>query len=186
MISQTTFLTKSKIQSILILFLSFIITACGGGSDDVVLQSLTISAPSTTIAAGLTQQFTVSANYSDGTSQVIATPGWSSSDTTIATVSPTGLVTTLKPGNAVIAITFNGVSTSKTLTVTAAVLQSITVASTSTSIAAGLTQQLTASGVYSDGTSQAITTPTWNSSDTTVATVNAAGLVTSLKITDCP
>ena len=59
-------------------------------------------------------------------------------------------------------------------------LESISVAPSAPSIQVGSTQQLTATGTYSDGTTQDLTaSATWASSDTSVATV-AAGLASGL------
>jgi len=52
-------------------------------------------------------------------------------------------------------------------------LQSVTVATTTASIAAGATSQFTATGKYSNGTSQDVTaTATWTSATTSVATIS--------------
>src|SRR6266481_4994182 len=80
---------------------------CGGGSSGgsngtgppiVTLQSITVTSPSASVAAGLTEQFTAMGNFSDGTTKPLATANWSTSDATLATVSATGLLTTLKQG----------------------------------------------------------------------------------------
>src|SRR5207302_7131438 len=71
-----------------------------------------------------------------------------------------------------------GVSGSTVLTVSAAVLQSITVSSVNSSIAKGTTEQFTATGIYSDLTTVDLTTSgslTWSSSAPGVATVSNAG-----------
>ena len=61
-------------------------------------------------------------------------------------------------------------------------LQSITVTPGNTSVIAGRTQQFSAVGNYSDGSNKDVTSlATWTSSDVTVATVNGAGLATTLK-----
>jgi len=61
----------------------------------------------------------------------------------------------------------------------AVVLQSIRVSMNNPSLPAGATGQLTATGSYSDGSSQDLTTSaTWSSSNPAVATVNSAGLAT--------
>ena len=66
-----------------------------------------------------------------------------------------------------------------TVNVTAAVLTSIAVTPTTPSIAKGTTAQLTATGNFSDGSTQDLTqSVSWTSSDTTVATVDPNGLVT--------
>src|SRR5207247_2161241 len=69
------------------------------------------------------------------------------------------------------------VSGNTTLTVTTATLSTIDVTPTDPSIANGTKQQFTATGTYSDFTTQDLTTQvTWSSSSTAVATMsNAAG-----------
>ncbi len=60
-------------------------------------------------------------------------------------------------------------------------LTAIAVTPASPSVAAGATQQMTATGTYSDGSTQNLTSQaTWNSSSPAVATVSAAGLVTGV------
>ena len=59
-------------------------------------------------------------------------------------------------------------------------LQSISVTPVSSSIAKGLTKQLTATGTYSDGTSQLLNGVTWSSSAPSVATVNSTGLASGV------
>lgn len=62
-----------------------------------------------------------------------------------------------------------------------AVLQRISVAPTAAPVEVGMTQQFTAVGHYGEGMDRDITSAvTWKSSDTTVATINAAGLATGL------
>jgi 6-phosphogluconolactonase (cycloisomerase 2 family) len=60
-------------------------------------------------------------------------------------------------------------------------LVGVAVTPNSASIALGLTQQFSAAGTYSDGTTKDVTsTATWTSAATDVASVSAAGLVSSL------
>jgi len=62
-------------------------------------------------------------------------------------------------------------------------LTSIAVAPAAPSIVTGATQQFTATGTYSDNSSQTITNQvTWASETPTVATVNAAGLTTGVNV----
>jgi uncharacterized protein YjdB len=66
------------------------------------------------------------------------------------------------------------------LTVTAATLQSIAVTPASPSIAKGLTEQFTATGTYSDNSTQNLTSQvTWSSGTTSTATITAGGLATA-------
>jgi uncharacterized protein YjdB len=143
------------------------------------LQSITVSPTTASVAAGLTQPFTATGHYSDNSMQnLTATVTWSSSNTTIATIAATGVATGVKAGGPVtITATQGAISGTALLTVTAPVLQTITVAPTSASVAAGLTQQFAATGHYSDNSMQTLTASvTWSSSNTGVATVsNSAG-----------
>jgi Domain of unknown function (DUF4082)/Bacterial Ig-like domain (group 2)/Bacterial Ig domain len=64
---------------------------------------------------------------------------------------------------------------------TAATLQSIAVTPASPTIQAGSTKQFAATGTYSDGSTQDVTTQvTWSSSNTGVASVNSSGLATGI------
>jgi uncharacterized protein YjdB len=61
-------------------------------------------------------------------------------------------------------------------------LSSITVTGGSSSVLAGATVQLKATGTYSDSTTKDLTaTATWSSSDTSIATVSATGMATGVK-----
>jgi uncharacterized protein YjdB len=157
-----------------------------------VLVSIQVTPTNPSVAAGRTQQFTATGTFSDATTQNLTTQvTWASSATAIATISNAagsqGLATALKVGTTTISATLGGVTGSTTLTVTAAVLVSIQVTPTNPSVAAGRTQQFTATGTFSDATTQNLTTQvTWASSATATATIsNAAGsqgLATALKL----
>jgi uncharacterized protein YjdB len=107
---------------------------------------------------------------------------WTSSDGSIATVSASGLASALTAGSAAITATLGSVVGSTTLTSTAAVLQSVSVAPQNLNMATGTTGQLTATGYYSDSTTQDLTNvATWSSSVGGVASVSTTGLVTARK-----
>ena len=70
---------------------------------------------------------------------------------------------------------------STVLTVTAAALQSIAVTPANPSVAKGPTEQFTATGTYSDSSTQDLTSQvTWASATPAVATITAAGLATGV------
>jgi len=134
-----------------------LVTLSGTGTaPSLVSISVTPAAPS--VAAGHTEQFTATGTYSNGTKQnLTSTASWTSSATTIATVSSGGLATSLAQGTATITATSGTITGTATLTVTAVVLASIAVTPGTASVAAGYTQQFTATGTYSNGTTQNLT-----------------------------
>jgi len=176
--------------SILVFCVAF--SGCGGGSSHKnsqstgttrTLVSITVYGANAarSLAAGSTLQLTAQGNYSDGTiADISSQVTWSSSDSTLATLSNSGLLTSYKSGS-VIATASQG-SVAGTLVVTVAGLKSITVAAPVPSLASGSTEQLTATAVYSDSSTQSITSQAaWQSSDPTIAVVSASGNLTALK-----
>jgi len=134
------------------------------------------------IANGTSQQFAASGTYTDNSTQPLTTAvTWSSSATTVAAISnapgSNGLATSVSQGPATITATLGAVSGSTDLTVTAATLVSIAITPSTPSIADRTTQQFTATGTYTDDSTQNLTASvTWASSDTTIASIsNAAG-----------
>jgi Bacterial Ig-like domain (group 2)/Divergent InlB B-repeat domain/Domain of unknown function DUF11 len=147
------------------------------------LQTITVAPTSATVSAGLTQPFTATGHFSDGTTSAVSV-NWTSSDNTIATINASGVATGVKAGGPITITatsTTNGaISGTAQLTVTAATLQTITVAPTSATVSAGLTQPFTATGHFSDGTSGVVAV-NWTSSNTAIATINAVGVATGVK-----
>jgi hypothetical protein len=152
----------------------------GGGTSQTkpTLSSIAVTPAATSVAAGVTAQFVATAAYSDGSKQdVSASASWSSSNTQVATINASGMASTLIAGTTSISASQSGVSGSTPLTVTAATLVSISVTPTSTSLVAGTTQQFSATGVYTDHSTQNLSASvTWTSANPTVASIsNAAG-----------
>lgn len=133
------------------------------------LVSIQLSPVASSKAVGLTQQYAAIGNYTDATNQDLSSSvTWVSSDPGTATIGASGLATAVAVGAPTITASMNGVTSNvATLTVTAAALVSIQVTPASTSKARGLTQQYTATGTYTNATTQDITTfVAWLSSDT--------------------
>lgn len=143
-----------------------------------VLESLSVTAPSTTLDTLVTQQFSASGLFSDGTtSDLTAAVTWSSGDSSIALIDSAGLATTLRVGTTSIRADLNGVSAVASLTVTGSSLTSVTVTPSDPVAEVGGAILFTADGIRSDATSADITElVTWSSSNTAVATIsNDAG-----------
>ena len=135
------------------------------------------------LAAGQSEQLAAQGTYTDSTTQVLTTQvNWQSSDTSVATISNGGLVHSLKAGAVTITATMNSVSGTAGVTVSSAVVATINVSAPNPSLASGAMEQLTATAVYSDNTTQTVTSQVvWQSSDTSVASVVAGGMLTALK-----
>ncbi|MGA2611277.1 MAG: Ig-like domain-containing protein, partial [Terriglobia bacterium] len=151
----------------------------------ITLQSIAVTPSSPSISPSQTQQFTATGTYSDGSTKNISTSvTWASSNTAVATIgASTGLATGVTAGTSLITATLGiVVSPSDSLTVTAITLQSIAVTPSNPSISPSQTQQFTATGTYSDGSTKNISTSvTWASSNTAVATIGAStGLATGV------
>ncbi len=167
------------------------LTGCGskgagsGLTDETnpTLETLTVSGSASTVAVPSTLQLSAMGNYSDDSQKSLSSQvTWQSSDTTIATISASGMLTAVKPGSVTVTATMGTVSGTKPITVTAAPLTSIAVSGGS-SLEAGLTEQLAAQGTYADKSNQDLTSQvSWQSSDSTIATVSASGLLTTVKV----
>jgi len=126
-------------------------TAALTGSGVAVLQSITVSPTTATIGKGQTQQFTATGSYNDGSQQnITATANWTSSNTSVATVSG-GLATGVNTGTATIRAGLMGIGGTATLNVTAVPPPAITsFTAGAATITAGNSTTLTA--VFSGGT----------------------------------
>ena len=151
---------------------------------DAALASISLSdAQSATIAAGSTDQLTATGVYTDSTHQdITATVTWTSGNSAVATVDNSGLVTSTTAGSVVITATSGQITQNFTLTVTAATLASIQLSDAqSASIAVDTTDQITATGIYTDGTHQDLTNSVaWDTTDAALATISATGLATGV------
>ncbi len=150
------------------------------------LRTIAITPAIPSIPLGATRQFTATGTFTDGTIQTITDAvAWTSSDLTVATISSAagseGLASSVGVGTTTIAASAAGVSGSTTLTVTPAVIVAIEITPVlSGGLPNGLSQQLTATATYTDGTTLDVTgTATWASSDPGVVSVTAAGLATA-------
>src|SRR5207249_6334161 len=108
----------------------------------------------------------------DSTPTLTNSVSWHSSSMTVATISSQGLATSLAQGTTAISASLGSVSGSTTLTVTPPVLAAVAVTPSTPSIPLGTKQQFNATGTFTDGSTQDLTTSvSWNSSNTAVATI---------------
>ena len=147
------------------------------------LSSISVTPSNTSVTVGGTQQYTAIGTYSDGSTQnLTSSVAWSSSNTAAASISSAGLATAVAAGTSTIQAVSGTISGSTTLTVTASpVLTSVSVTPAGVSMTAGHTQQYVATGTFSDGSTQNLTSSVaWSSSNAATATISSAGVATAV------
>lgn len=152
---------------------------------DAVITDLQLTPGAVSKPKGQTQQFTATGIFSDGsTRNVTENASWSSADPAVATVDSQGLAKGVDTGGPVsISASFDGIQDSAQITVTDAVLNSLEVSPGTVSIPLGTEQQYTATGHFSDGSTENLTGDvTWESSNSDIATIDGTGLATSRDI----
>ncbi len=142
------------------------------------VSSVRVSPPSAAIKVGETVHF--QADALDGTGNVLPdrTITWASSNTAVATVDNTGLVTAISTGATTITATSEGKTGSAGIAVASAVAASITVAPTSVTITTGQTSQLTATVKDANGAVISGAPVVWTVDHSNIALVSSTGLVT--------
>jgi len=148
-----------------------------------ILSSIAVSQSSTgTLAVGSTRHFRAVGTYADSSiADITSQVNWTSSDTHVATISPAGSAVGVANGTTGITASLVGI-TSQAVNLHVATLSSIAVTPTSPDgLAVNSTQQFTATGTYSDGSTNDITSQvTWSSSRTSIATISTIGSATGV------
>ena len=147
-----------------------------GGSLDSTLTALDITPNSFSIAAGEVEILTPIRTPVFNKSQIT----WTSSNTSVATVSNDGTVTGVSVGQATITATCEGISATSTITVTEStvILESISI--TPSSYRMTVSEEVTLQ--VNRTPSNAAAAVVWSSSDPTVASVDQNGRVTGVSV----
>jgi 6-phosphogluconolactonase (cycloisomerase 2 family) len=160
--------------------------ACSGGGSAPppparTLQSIGVTPANPSVTSGLTEQFTATGTYSDGTSaNLTSSVTWASATGSVATIDSSGLVTAESAGTSVISATSGKVSGSTTLTVNPPALVSIAITPSTAQL--GSTTQLTATGTYADQSTQDLTdTVTWTAVNSYIGTISTSGVFSPLR-----
>lgn len=162
---------------------ALVVVACSGGDTTAPVVAAPVSTvvfttePSQFMVKGATQQLTAVPRDANGASLTGRTITWASTNTSVATVSSTGLVTAIASGLTSISATSEGRAASFPLRVSESVGE-VSVTADDDIFEAGSTRQLTVR--VRDGSGASIVNPTiaWSSAKTSVATVSASGLLT--------
>ena len=143
------------------------------------VASVTVTPSSATVSVGQTAQLTATPRDASGTPLSGRALTWSSSDTTIARVSGSGVVTAVATGSATITATSEGQSGTSSVSVTPVSVASVAVTPASASVQVGQTVQFTATLKDASGNTLSGRVVTWVSSNTGVASVSSSGLATA-------
>jgi Bacterial Ig-like domain (group 2) len=147
------------------------------------VTSVVVTPTTASLAVNGKQQLQANANLSDRTAKdVTSVASWNSSDSNIASVSKSGMVTAVAPGKATVTASDEGQSASVTVTVAAQqkTVASIALSPQSATMVAGNTRQIHATVTYSDNsTSDVTSSASWTSSPAAVLTVSH-GLVNAV------
>ena len=147
------------------------------------VATVAVSPATASLQAGATTQLSAVTRDSNGNVLTGRSISWSSGSAAIATVSASGLVSAVAAGNATITASSEGKTGTSAITVTAVApvpVATVTVSPAAPSVQVGATVQLSA--VPRDASGNVLTgrTITWASSNSSLATVSASGLVTAL------
>jgi len=143
------------------------------------VATVTLAPPTATIAPNATTTFTPTLKDASNNTLTGRTITWQSSNTAVATVSSTGVVTGLTEGTSTITATSEGKSGTAAVTVQGGPVSTVTVTPSSAGVFVGGTQQLTVTLKDAAGNvlNRAVT---WSSNKTQFATVSSTGLVTGV------
>ena len=160
--------------------------SCTGFFMNPTISSLSVGPVSPTIQTGTTGntvQMTVFGTNNDGSTTTSPSVSWSisPSDGSVATISTKGLVTSVSTGTATVTATSNqnpAATGTQTVTVTVGCISKINIPTSAPALTANnLVDPLTATAVTCNGDFDVTSVATWNTSDSTLASVSA-GVVT--------
>jgi uncharacterized protein YjdB len=142
-----------------------------------------VSVQPTSASLIVAQGTTLTATVKDANGAVVTDRqvAWTTSNAAVASVTQGGVVKALAAGTATISATSEGSTGSATITVSAAVA-SITLQPASATLQRNMTVTLAATLKDAGGNVLTGRVITWKSSDTTVASVSSAGVVTAVRI----
>jgi hypothetical protein len=145
------------------------------------LVSLALTPSTGTVFSGASLQFQLVGTYTDGSTRNLTnSAAWFAVPSQTALVNSGGFATGVAPGTATLTVVSGALFATANLTVQATSLVTIVVTPNRASIPVGNNQQFIATGNYSDGSTQDITSGvTWTSSNGAGASVNSTGLATA-------
>ncbi len=146
----------------------------------IPVASVSVTPASPSLQVGATVQLTAVTRDANGNVLTGRAIGWTSTNTGIASVNSSGLVSAVSAGSANVIASSEGRTATTTVTVTAIPVASVTVSPPTSNLQPGGTVQLSA--VTRDANNYILSgrVVTWASGSTAIATVTASGLVTAV------
>src|SRR5437773_1757093 len=154
--------------------------AITGSQPPAPVATVTLTPASATVNEGQTLQLTATLKDANGNILTGRSITWSSSNSSAASVNGTGLVTGVTAGSATITATSEGKSGTSAITVVHMPVASVTVTPASGTVSAGGGPPPRATPQAPTGHPRVGRTVTWQSSNTSAATVNGSGLVSGV------
>ena len=147
------------------------------------LTSIAVTPTAVSIAAGVTQQFTATGTYSDGTTANVSTSVmWSVASPSIATINSSGLATGVAGGSTTVSATLSSIS-SNAATLSVVAISSISVTPSPVSISLGGAEQFTATATYTNGSQGNVTSSaSWTLSNGSIASIVSPGLAVGVAV----
>ncbi len=144
---------------------------CRGFFQDPQLTSITVGPQNTNLQQGNTLQMTAVGNFNDGsTSTLTHGVSWSSSDSSVASISPAGNVTGVAAGTATITASSGATTGTTTVVVVLNNVTAITISPNNQNVALGGTTTYTCAATVSGGPPVDVTASvTWTVTDSTGA-----------------
>ena len=175
---------KPRVLAALIaLFLLALATGCRGFFVNPVLTSITVGPSGQNIEQGKTQQMSARGTYDDGSTKNLTTGVfWNSSDTDVATISTSGLVTGISSGTSTITASSETISGTATITVVITGVSKVTISPSSAHGSPGNTLPFTCAATTPTGNVDVTTTAVWTVSDTTNLTLSTGANPVTVQI----
>lgn len=147
----------------------------------ILIFSIAVNPSTVSMTVSQTRQITTTILPSNAFNKTLS---WSSSNTGVATVNSSGLITSVAVGSATITVqATDGSNVYNTISVSVSanpiIITGLSLIPNSRTLAPGATSQLSAAIVPSNASNKTLT---WLSSNTSIATVNSSGLVTAVAV----
>jgi uncharacterized protein YjdB len=145
------------------------------------VSTVTVTPNPVNTFVAFTQGLTATLKDANGNTLTGRTVTWQSSNTNVATVNATGVVTGKGTGTAIVTATSEGKPGTTTVNVTLAPVSTVDVTPAAPTVQVNATLQLTATLKDANGNVLTGRAVSWSSDNTTIVTVNSTGVVTGKK-----